>query len=74
MKWLEWINPDQPWLEIAELSFKLFCAYAISFNANKFITAVLVYEMNIYWNVNTEAASLVISLTLIAYTHKMLKT
>jgi len=36
-------------------SFKLFCVYAISLNANKFITPVLVYKMKYllkcqYWN------------------------
>jgi len=41
----EMIYINQPLLEISELSFKLFCAYAISLNANKFITPVPVYEM-----------------------------
>jgi len=36
---------NQPLLEISELSFKLFCAYAISLNTNTFITPVPVYEM-----------------------------
>ena len=60
---------NQPCLEIAELSFKLFCTYAISLNANSFITPVPVYKMNYLLNANTETASLVILLTLMAYTH-----
>jgi len=43
--------------------------------ANHFITPALVYKWNIYWNANTETASyIVISLTLMAYMHKMLQT
>ena len=49
------IEINQPWPEIAELSFKLFCAYAKSLNANKFITLVPVNKMKYllkcqYWN------------------------
>ena len=69
----EMIQINQSWPEIAELSFKLFCAYAQSFDANKFITPVLVNKMK-YWNANIETVSSVNSLTLMAHVHKMLKT
>ena len=51
---------------------QIFCAYATSLNANKFITPVPVYKMKYllkcqYWN-----CQLVILLTLMAYTHQML--
>ena len=73
--WIKWNDLNQPTLaRNAELSFNLFCTYAIYLNASKFITPVPVYEMKYLSKCQYCNCQLVILLTLMAYTHQMLKT
>ena len=53
---------------------QIFCTYTISLNANNFITPVPVYKMKYLLKCQYCNCQLVILLTLMAYTHQMLKT